>query len=250
MLDLGLGSTVCLQHKLSGTGVFNGSTLGYAKYTYSSGGASFVVRSRALGTEGNAYSIQLVNVGTGREVTTTTAKLEGVVLKVYLKRTTSAITATATEVVNAINALPSGNKFIAALVTAATIPAALAATPLTGGLDATGTAGLYKFTPAANTAGGLFYFDQKTPWFIRGFAGSFSGVITPTVSIVNVDDGLNVVSGESIVVYSQSLAGSPYDFTYASIELPLLPGQALLVSAAAQGVVRVYARPEGMLSRL
>lgn len=93
----------CLQQTVSGTGVFNGTPVGYASYSYSSGGVAFKLRNPYLGTDGNAIKVQLV-APTGDAPATQVAYDYALrTLRVMLRGTASAITATAQEVVDAIN---------------------------------------------------------------------------------------------------------------------------------------------------
>jgi hypothetical protein len=237
--------TYCLQQTVSGTGVFSGVRLGYAVYSYNMGGAQFDVRFPHIGTDGNAYKFQMDAPPNGVVVPNTTAVFDksSKTLRVQLRGSTGAIASTAQEVVDAINGMERPI-YGAALVANAVIPAGLAPVSLVGGLDPDLSAGYAfpKLTPLANTNGGLFYFDQNRPWKIQTVGGSFVSDTSFKVSIVNVDKALRVIGTAAVVLTSQNLT-SPWQPTGTRIDVPIMPGQAVQVTANTQGTVFVTATP-------
>jgi len=245
------GSSVAIQHVLTGSGTANGSPLGYARLLYSVGGVQIRFRARRFGLAGNDLKVALVDVGAGLIIPSTSVKLlaDGVTTQVILRRNGGGITATAQEVCDAINnylphkPLP----VLADIVAAGTLTAGLAATNLTGGLDPlSAKGGLYRFAPAANVNGGLFFFEQSRPWYVETIEGAFDGAATPLsieVRVTNVTEALDARSGESVVNFAASLTTAPLHFSLTDLRLPLLPNQAIIVTVNAAGVVRCTARP-------
>jgi hypothetical protein len=260
MIDLSCGSTICLQQTLS-TGADGTTPTGYARYSYATGSPRFAVRWRQFGAAGNAQKVQLVDTGAGTVVGKTYASYDPTAktLVVFLRRTAGALAATASEVCAVVNALKDrdGQPYgYTADASVDGVVAAVAATALAGGLDPVDVGGgLYKWS---TTSGGVFYFDQKTPWIIRTIEGRFPSAASGfkvDVRIANVDKALNVVSGEDILIYSNTNtnASGPYgEVVIAGIETPVLPGQAITVTTtpALPGVLRCNARPEAARSYL
>lgn len=259
MYDFQGDSTITLQHKMTGSGTFTGASLGYAKYTYTNGGASMTVRAKELGTEGNAIRFQLINPGTLTPATrVTTYDKTTTTAYITLKHDGSSVTGTVAEVAAAINAYRGtaneGLPMVAAVTTGG-VAAALALTTLSGGLNpSTETSGFPQLT-AASGGGGLFYFEQNRPWYLRALSGRFEAGADVAVraAIVNVDKALNwSYKNEDIRVYSATLtAAGGYEFTVSNDVLGLLmPNQALVVVANVQGTVRVSARVESTRSAI
>ena len=233
----------CIQQTISGTGEFNGTRYGYAVYSYSSGGVAFDVRCPYLGTDGNDIKFQMV-VPTGIKLTTTAEyDREMRTLRVFLKGTSAGITATAAEVVAAINGMERPVLY-AGVVTGGTIPGGLSPTLLAGGADPDLSAsyGLPKLVVPTNGDGGLFVFDQTRPWKVLSVGGQFGAAGTYRVDIVNVDKALNVISGLALNLMEQADSTSPYQLRSSRLDIPIMPGQAVLVSSDGQpGTVFVSA---------
>ncbi len=235
-IDLNQPGVVCIQQKVRGTGVFNGTTpVGWALLPYASGGVVGSFRSRERGVAGNACTIRLLNPG--KLTPASTMRVSGSAVTVTLKHDGAAITALASEVATLLasyddaTSTASGRVRSPVLfgVTTDGVMAALATTALTGGIDPTLDGGIYKTLQTNNTNGGLFAFYSPEPVEVLQIDGS--GTLTSVV-IANVDDGFNVVAGES----------SDVSAVYTASSLLLGGNQALLVSMAAAGVVRVWVR--------
>lgn len=233
----------CLQQTVSGTGVFSGVRLGYAVYSYNAGGAQFDLRFPHLGTDGNAYKFQMDAPVNTVPVAKTTAFFDKAskTLRVQLRGTVGAIASTAQEVVDAINGMERPI-YGAALVANAAIGAALAPVNLAGGLDPDVSAGYSfpKLAPPANTRGGLFYFDQNRPWKLQTVGGALTADATLKVSIVNVDKALRVIGTAAVVLSSQNLT-TPWQPSGTRLDVPVMPGQAVQVTANTQGTIFVTA---------
>lgn len=247
-LQFSEGSTFCLQHTVSGTGRFTGVPLGYATYKYSSGGIQFDVRADNVGTYGNEQKIELIAATGVTPNTTARYSAQRKTTTVLLARSSGSITATAAQVCDAINALrDSGAGVLQAGVRAAgTIPAALAAQSLAGGLDPDVTAGrAYPKLTAADTPAGLFYFDQRRAWRILSVGGEVSGDSTVAGVIVPINRALIPDATPTSPLFSSALSGSPRRLTSANIDVPLMPGQALSITASGSvtGSIWVVATP-------
>lgn len=234
----------CIQHTVSGTGVFDGTPVGYASYTYSAGGVSFKVRSPYLGTDANGVKLQLVAPVSNMPATMVEYDQAMRVLRVRLKGTATAITATASEVVDAINNMLRPVLY-AGLISDGVV-GALSPASLSGGLDPdlSASRGFPKFALAANANAGLFYFDQTRPWKVHAVGGQLSANQNPvTIEIVNVDRSLAVQPGR-VLLSSQSVNNTNHDIIGSRLDFPLMPGQALLVNCGPhQGTVFVWAAP-------
>lgn len=239
------------QHNISGTGVFNGTPVGYAMYTYAAGGASFRVRYPDQGTDGNAFTFSMI-APTNAEVTKTYAQVDmkAKACRVFLKGTPGAITATAAEVVAAINnpvGQVIGQNFArlgAGLITGAVIPAGLAPVNLSGGLDPDLSVSYSspRFTAPANANGGLFTFGQARPWRLLGVGGELNANGKVTIQVVNVDAGLGLTTDIGVVLSEQTLNVVPRHLMSVNYNFPIRLGQAVKISTdnPATGTMFVY----------
>jgi len=222
----------CIQQTVSGTGVFDGTRYGYAVYRYSSGGVVFDVRCPYLGTDGNDIRFQLIAPTCDCFTTFAVYDKSLRTLRVHLKGSSAGITATAAEVVAAINGMDRPVLF-AGVVTNGTIPAALSPVNLAGGADPDISASyaMPKITLPANTNGGLILFDQTRPWKLLSVGGEFAGAGTYQVELVNVDKALNVIPGVSINLMEQTDSTAPYQLRSSRLDIPIMPGQAVRVTS-------------------
>jgi hypothetical protein len=243
-------NTFCLQHKITGAGTFSAAApraLGYARLSYINGGTSLVVRAKHLGTPGNALTIEFRDVRPS-VLAASVMKLETATQAVvYLKTNGVAITATALDVVAAINgfrdqgrAVPLDSPLQAGVITDGAV-AALALTALgAGGIDPTpgDSPALIRIYSSAN--GGLFFFENNEPFIITEISGELDVAVAWEIRRVNVDRGLNVASGETNRL---AQAAAPDDnIQLIDYPIPLVPGQAIQVIAPTQGLVQVFAR--------
>lgn len=252
------GGTWYQQQTISGTGTWSGAPVGYAGYLYSAGGASFQVRFPSQGTDGNAWTFQMIEP-VNAAITKTYAELDvlGKACRVFLRGTPGAIVATATEVVAAINAaspqaIGVGRVQLGAgLVTNAVIPAALAPVSLTGGLDPNLDVSYSspRFTAPLNANGGLFYFNQNRPWRILAVGGEVTANAKVTIQVVNVDKALLLTGDIGAVISEQTLNVAPRHLTSPNYNYPLRPGQALKITTdnPAQGTMFVVAVSTGAM---
>lgn len=238
-----LGTPFCVQETTLDTNFTAAMERGRAKHTFGSGGSQVVVGAKLLGVEANAYTVAFINRGV--VVSTTTVTQTGSAIEVTLRRSASALLATAAEVVAAINAaaLP-----VRASGTGAGVVAAIGATALSGGaapssVDPSGTR--FEWARTTGQAGGFFYFENHQDILVvTGLQAKFSGLsstpIPLRVAVVNLDSGLEPVAGTDISVKDAEVASGYPEFSLAGIDgIPLLPYQALLVTCAAIGSVRV-----------
>lgn len=246
------------QHTISGTGTWDGTPVGYAMYTYNNGGASFRVRYADQGTDGNAYTFQMIAPINTRIVKTTAEIDVGMkACRVYLRGTPGVITALASEVVDAINGASIQargqvrQQLGAGLITEAVIPAALTPVNLSNGLDPNLAVGVSspRFTAPANSNGGLFYFGQARPWRILSVGGEVTANAKVTVQVVNVDKALNWTGDVGPILSEQTLNTAPRHMLSGNYRFPLLPGQAvrIIADSPVQGMMFVSAVSEAAM---
>lgn len=248
MIDLSESGPVCVQQKTQGSGTFDGTMAGWARASYSAGSGVAKFRARVIGAAGNAYKIRMVDPGKAR--TRTTVSIQGTTVTVMLKRSSSAITATLAEVAAALHAFrgqvpvdPSSDNRNGTIlapspiimgVTTNDTAHALSLTSLSGGVDGVQDGTFVRYDLANNVHGGMFYFDAKEAMEVFQVEGS--AAITG-LKVANVDDAIQEISGES-ADYTGLLSSGIYE----GPPLMLAPKQALLVTMATQGIVRVFAR--------
>jgi hypothetical protein len=232
----------CVQQTVSGTGVFDGTPIGYATYLYSAGGAAFKVRCPNMGTDGNGIRFLMVAPISDALVTTADYDQSSRTLRVFLKGTGGVITALASEVVAAINGMERPVLW-AGLITEATIPVGVGPINLSGGLDPDVSAGYSfpKLIPTANVSGGLIIFDQTRPWKLLSVGGQFSAGGQYTVQLVNVDKALKVDTSMSVSIIDQTDSTSPFEIKSSRLDMPIMPGQAIYIdSDGTSGTVFAY----------
>ncbi len=249
MIELTQGGTACLQQAVSGTGTFTGVSMGYAKLTVTQSGHVIVFRARHMGTAGNSLQVVFTDPGADLPACKAVFVQATGVLTVNLKKVSGSITATMAEIASAVNALKC--EIVAGVTTNGTA-AALTATSLAGGIEPTQVSGsFFKMAPPANQAGGLFYFENDVPVCVTGVYARFNSATNPftaTVSIVNVDPALNIITGEDIVVMQQVLTAAPFHIALTDARIVLMPWQAIKIAGASDGVARCTARMEAPTS--
>lgn len=238
MYPIQTGNPFMVQQIVSGSGGFDGSDYGRATgiVTGSSGNNGLQLSARLYGAHGNDYTLQLVNAGAGVAVAGTTATQSGNNVIVSLRRTTSAITATAVEVAQAINAIHcglaarhtgTGLGVVAAYPTTALMSGGYE--PVLRGQPAT----QFLWTPAANVSAGLFFFEQEETITIRQFEAKFtisSGTHSVTVSRENLDERLQPIAAESIPVFAwDHLTSTNPDIAFSDVGIIVHQNQALKV---------------------
>lgn len=231
-----------LQQTISGTGTFTGVEVGRASRTMGTGAAAVTVKAPFLGEDGNDYHVQLVDPG-GVNSATRVRETDSTHLKVYLRRNASGILATAQEVADALNN-HSGVVFLPAFAGGNDPVLAASDAALSGGLDATQVSSEYRFTPVANTPGGLFFFNNIDAIDVLQVTGRFPGIGSTTplkLQIVSLGPGFEPIEAEAFTFFTASLDGTTKDFF--CDKRPILgTRQALRVLIEAQGVVQVVVR--------
>lgn len=254
------GLSFLVQQSVTGTGAFNGSEYGRAlgRFPYAaSAGSNNVVRisARLYGLDGNAYQLQLLDLGAGINNPATTVSEQGSKIIVTLRRSSSGgILATAQEVADAINRARlgvgawyegSGNGVVAA-------QAATVINNVRSGVNSTQrgpNVEQYIWSLPVNDDGGFFYFEQEQPVLVHQFEAKFDipsgGPHTVTVSRVNLTPNLEPIAGESIPVFVwDQLTATRPDISFSDVGIILHPLQALTVSTstALTGVARFDVR--------
>lgn len=238
-----LGTPFCVQETTLDTNFTAATERGRAKRAFGSGGSQVVVGAKLLGTEANAYTVALIDRGVA--VSATSVSQNGAAIEVTLRRSSGAVLATADEVAGVINAagLPVRASYGG---TGVVVPAA--ATALAGGLaptsvDPSGTR--FEWARTSGQSGGFFYFENhQDVMVVTAIQAKFTGLggspIPLRVATVNLNAGLEAVSGSDISVKDAEVASAYPEFTLAGLDgIPLMPYQALLVTCAAVGQVRV-----------
>lgn len=241
-----LGPPFCIQETTLDANFTAATELGRAKRTVGPGGSQIIVGAKLLGTEANAYTVALIDRGIA--VSATSAVQVGSAIEVTLRRSSGALLATPQEVAAAINAagLP-----VRATWSGTTPMTAAAAAALTGGLapayrDPSGSR--FEWSRGTGVAGGFFYFENhEHSVVITGLQAKFSGLsgtlIPLRFAVVNLDDGLEVVSGTDIAVKEAEVNSTYPEYGVSGVDgIVLLPYQALRVTCAAVGRVRVTAQ--------
>lgn len=261
MYPVGLGSVFMIQHRVTGTGGFDGATeKGRAHVTLAGPLATgnVIIRAKRYGTALNGYSVQFLDPGAGVTWPATTVSQNGAVISVKLRRTAlGGITATADEVAAAINAF-SDYPFPIAADAASNTPTlvqAVAATPLAGGLDPAriDPARLQYVSTFANTHSGVFLLENYTDVIqIRKlqFKFALSSTAHLKVQVVNLTPGLGLTD-EYGPTLDFDLTPTIDDYGVTDLRDPLLPYQALTIqcldslNVPQAGTVRIYAERIG-----
>lgn len=246
-----------VQQSVTGAGQFTGVDYGRALGRFpvsAASGTNSVVRvaARLYGTDANAYTVSFVDPGV--DTANTVATQLGSAITVTLRRQSGAIVATAQNVAEAINRarLPisasyegNGNGVVAT-------QGATHINNISNGADSAlrgPNADQFIWSIPSSTDGGLFYFENDQQILVHQFEALFNvasgGPYTVTVSRVNLDSNLEVISGESIPVFVwEQLTTSRPDVAFSDVGIILHPFQALTVTVTGglTGVVRFDVR--------
>lgn len=229
-------SSVVLQQSVVG-GTFTGAEVGRASVTQGAGNAAVTFKARFLGTYANpaaeAYQVALV---TPAGATQRYARFDpGANLLL--------IQAKAGDTANDVAALVNGDDRLPIACspggTGAGVAVAFAAVGLTGGLDPVVVRN-HQFKFAAQTTGGLFFFDQGGNVVVRQVEAAFGGVVPWTLTLVNLDEGLTPIGAEDVLVVGATSAA----FVLLDQGIVLAPLRALRLNAASTGVARVVVHRE------
>jgi hypothetical protein len=241
-----LGTPFCVQETTLDTNFTGATERGRAKRTFGSGGSQVIVGAKLLGTEANAYTVALIDRGVA--VSSTSVSQTGAAIEVTLRRSSGALLATADEVAGAINA---ANLPVRASHGGTGVVAPAAATALSGGVaptfvDPSGTR--FEWSRASGQSGGFFYFENHQDILVvtsvqAKFTGLGGSPIPLRIATVNLNAGLEVISGTDISVKDAEVASAYPEFALVGLDgVTLMPYQALLVACAAVGQVRVTAQ--------
>ena len=226
---------VVIQHNATGTSVFNptdAANAGRAFCTLGTSGAAVTYRAREYGAAGNSLQVAQINPG-GKGALR--IELTGQLIRVYLRHDGSAIVSTADEVAAAVNAagLP-----VLASAAGTSVVTAVASTSLAHGADPTVfKQQRYVWTPATNgDPMGLIHFNHEVPLRVHQLELKLATSAAFTFSLVNLDDGGALISGDSVLIYGATSANGFFATPFC-----LSPRQAIAVTAAQQGIARVVA---------
>lgn len=229
---------VVLQHTLSGLGRFNGAEVGRPQRVIGATTARVTIKAKSFGTDDHAFHTQFFDSG-GTVPSTKIQWVDPTHMRVHLRRTSSAITATAQEVADAINA--DGKLYADAGGT--DVVAAAGDAALSGGVNATQTLTHYRLAPATGVHGGLFFFDGNDPIEIMQVSGRFdlSGPLAVKVETVTLGPGLAPIEAEAVTIFTSTPDVATPSFITNDSRI-LSARQAIRVSMAASGVVQVVAQ--------
>lgn len=270
------GRSLCVQQV--STVAFTGENATFASYSYTDGGSSATgtFRFRYSGTDGNHWSIQLLDLGAGQVVSQCYVKFvasplgAGNIVQVVLKRTSLAITAKLSDVQAALSSFygpvsygdtspgpvgSSSNSYcpiLCGVLTDDVLSAGLTVTPLTGGVEPSAILGPLIRYDLGSTACGLIVFEIPEPVIVHQI--EILNVATSditSVSLVRLDPGLNIVASESLILKSTFfVSDSSAEFSICTTEFQLDPmmGVSLVTTTGASpGVFRVWARRDSHL---
>lgn len=242
-----------IQQVISGTGVFDGTVVGYARRGYSDTGAVITFRAKNAGTDGNGYKVGWPVPVSDVHKTAVEWDEPTKTLHILPRTTAGVIVATTKEVVDAVNhfkplnrmqggggtAERGGMPIVASTTSDVLIPGAFAVGLLTKGLDPHVDLApcVMRYAAATNDGGGIFLFDNAVPWTITDVGGKISNTTAYTVKIVNL---LNTSEGLLIASGTSNASGF---FGHPNLCAILMPGQAVLVESASGGTVFVYGVP-------
>jgi hypothetical protein len=237
-------SPICFQQVT--TGALSGTMVGYPFLAYSVGGNVGQFRQTTYGVYAATPTIQFVNPGV-------TAPLhvqnQGGNVTVFLAYAAGAITSKLSDVAAALAAYVDDqgqySPILLGVTTDGTITAALAATPMVGGLMPTSKQGMLRFD-LGSTAGGLVYLDTRYPAIVEQME-VYAAAGTAKIQIVTVDNGL-VVSATEKVDITGKFTLTVKSSRYTGVPILLGPKQALSVTGITAGsgnLIRVWVRLAG-----
>jgi hypothetical protein len=257
MYPINVGKLFAVQQKVTG-GAFTGQDQGRAGVTLSafSGGSSQLrLRARRYGLASNVYTVQLIDLGSGINQSTTKVELVGTLIKVTLRRSSvSGILATPTEVADAINNVLDYTFPVRAEIIGSGSPLAQAVVPtaLTGGLDPIIRANESQYIwDLGATDQGFFHFEQEEPITITQIGVKF---LTPPsanleIKLVNLNSAFSPITNEDPRIITHAIDSTNNDYWVSRGDYELLPQQALQVLFNASGYVTVYAIRSAALRR-
>jgi|GEM_PF-4674066 len=260
MYTLSNGTTFLVQQLTAatpGTSMFDGSDYGRASLALFGGGAAngrLWFRAKRYGAATNSLFVALINPGGNYPATTVT--LNGAILEVRLRCVSGAITATAKNVADAVNAISTYAFPIVADYDRSTggdaLVSAVSSTALTGGVNPRIEAASqqFKWDLPINVNGGFFYFEQDVPVVIRQMGARFPTIAAPTlfqIWQVNLTPGLGLYE-EAVPVFQRTLdVGDADNIGFSDARIPLLPYQALYVECALPGIINFHVRPDSRM---
>jgi len=247
-MDIDLERVQCFQQRQRGAGTFDGTRIGYAVRTFTNGGASLVLRAEELGLVGNAISVAFVSTLPARAATEV-RKITETKFVVVLGNNGVADTATAQEIVDAVNASREAPFYGAVVVDG--VMAADAGGALSTGLDYALDRGTYKIDLNSNVNVGMFYFASTDTMRVFQIDGKFGGATTVEVTLCSVDKSLAPDAAEETTVYTGAADANHAFFYVPPQPLAVMAGQALRVktsSSARNGVARVWGHRAERLS--
>jgi hypothetical protein len=249
-VDFDTSSSIILQHTVTSAGTFTGVEQSRAAYISGSGTSQLIFRAKKIGADYNGYKVRLIDPGSDNpseivkfdpgipnpsELTSYTPDANR--LDVILASSGGSITSTAASVAAAVQAYFRSPITCAYGSTGAgvVVPDAFA---LAGGVDLNVIRNT-QFKSSA-VAGGLFFFGQSCNILVRQFEAKLAASVAWTLSIVNLDEGYNEISAETI----QVATATDTNVFLNNLNLVLSPLRALKFEASSYGVARAIAHKE------
>lgn len=260
MYPLNIGETFVVQQTVTGTGVFDGTDRGRARRTITfTGGGVIRFASRTYGAASNTYTIQMIDPGGVKTVTTVEQVTNAI--RVTLRRNGGGILATPEEIAAAVNAVPDLSFPVQAYAENNTgVANAVGVTPLTGGANPArientrGSQGSYFTWEYSNLNAGFFGFENLDPIVVRALefkaiglpgATTLNWYSVPVVPDYAVRRPSEFVVDEAIPIYTTELTTAEPFLHITDIRHILMPNEVLLLVTDTAGVAKVRLRREG-----
>jgi hypothetical protein len=249
-VDFDTSTSLVIQHTVTSAGTFTGVEQSRAAYISGSGTSQVIFRAKKIGADFNDYKVRLIAPGSDNaaevvkfdpgvpnpsEFTSYTPDANR--LDVILKSSGGSITSTAASVAAAVQAY-SRSPITASYGSTGAGIVVPDANVLAGGVDPTVVRNT-QFKSSA-TAGGLFFFNQGGNLILRQFEAKLNASTAWTLSIVNLDEGYNEITAETV----QVAAATDTNVFLTNINVVLSPLRALKFETASYGVARAIVHKE------
>ena len=236
-VDFDTSTSLVIQHTVAGSATFNGASVGRAFLTLGSGNSAVTFRARKIGTDFNGYKVCMIEPPQDNPSERVAFDPNDNRLDVILRKVSGTVSSTSAQVAAAVQA--AGYIVTAAYGGTGAGTVVPAAGVLASGIDPTVVRGTqYKFATAGN--GGGFSFYQVGNVLLRQFEAKLTSSTAWTLSIVNLDEGLIEIAGETV----QIAGATGTDVFLSNMNVVLAPLRALKFVSAIQGVARVVGHKE------
>jgi hypothetical protein len=236
-VDFDTSTSLVIQQTVTGSATFDGSSAGRAFLTLGSGTSAVTFRARKLGTDFNGYKVAMIAPPQDNPSERVSFDANDNRLDIVLRKVSGSVTSTAAQVAAAVQA--AGCIVTAAYGSTGAGTIVPATGVLASGIDPTVVRNTqYKFAPTGN--GGGFNFYQSGNVLLRQFEAKLTASTAWTLSIINLDEGLSEIAGETV----QIAGATDTDVFLTNINVVVSPLRALKFVTATQGVARVIGHKE------